>query len=155
MLNKIKPYSKYITGDYQCGFMNAKSTIDHTFTIEQLVEKYYECNKDLHMLLIDYKQAYDTVNREAHWNTLITFEIPSKTMNFYVKSGLRQGDAMSPVLFNIALEAVIKKTQTKYGGLMMDDNKRQYGILAYADDIIILRSDSQEVKTGIEDLIKK
>jgi len=35
----------------------------------------------------------------------------------------------------------------------MEENKRQCGILAYADDIIILGSDSQEVKTGTKELI--
>jgi len=37
----------------------------------------------------------------------------------------------------------------------MEDNGKKCGILAYTDDIIILRSDSQEVKTSTKDLIKK
>jgi len=51
---------------------------------------------------------------------------------------------------------VIKKTQTKYGGLNLEVSTKQCGIQhAHADDIIILKSDSQEVKTGTKDLIKK
>lgn len=71
-----------------------------------------------------------------------------------VKTGLRQGDALSPAPFNVALETVIKKTQLKYGGLNLEDNGRQCGILAYAEDIITLGSNSQELKTGTKDLIK-
>lgn len=33
---------------------------------------------------------------------------------FEAKTGLLQGDALSPVLFNIALETVVKKMKSKY-----------------------------------------
>lgn len=62
LLNTIKLYTKYIIGDYQYGFMSGKSTIDHIFTVKQLVENHYEFDKDLHMQFINYKQAYDLVN---------------------------------------------------------------------------------------------
>jgi len=65
ILNRITPYTKDIIGDYQCGFMRGKSTIDHIFTVKQLVEKHYEFDNDLHLLFIDYKQAYDSINREV------------------------------------------------------------------------------------------
>jgi len=80
ILNRIKPYTEDIIGDHQCGFMSGKSTIDHIITVKQLVEKHYEFDNDLHLLFIDYKQAYDSVNREVLWNTLITIRIPGKVM---------------------------------------------------------------------------
>lgn len=48
---------------------------------------------------------------------------------------------------------VVRKTQKKYGGVNLEENRRQCGVLAYADDIIILGSDSQEVKAGTKELI--
>jgi hypothetical protein len=68
---------------------------------------------------------------------------------FEIKTGLRQGDALSPVLFNIALKTVVKKTKSKYDGLNLDENKRKCGILAYADDVIILGSNKQEIIMGM------
>ncbi|KAL4153259.1 hypothetical protein QTP88_001103 [Uroleucon formosanum] len=116
ILNRIKPYIKDIIGDYQCGFMSGKSTIDHNFIVKQLVKEHYEFDNDLHLLFIDYKQAYDSINREVLWDTLITFGIPAKIVKmiklcmnktrckvrfdqhisdeFEVKTGLRQGDAL-------------------------------------------------------------
>lgn len=106
----------------------------------------------------------------------ITFGIPSKTVKMIelctyktrceikfnrhmsdeleVKTGLRQGDALSPVLFNIALETVVNKTKSKYDGLNLEDNIKQRGILANENDIIILGSNKQGVIMGSKELIK-
>lgn len=72
---------------------------------------------------------------------------------FEVKTGLRQGDALSLVLFNITLETVVRKTLSKYSGLNLGENERQCGILGYADDIIILGLNKQEVKMATKELI--
>ncbi|XP_025416189.1 general transcription factor II-I repeat domain-containing protein 2-like [Sipha flava] len=55
---------KYSNCEYQSGFRKGKSTTDHIFVVRQLMEKHYEYAKDLHMVFVDYKQAYDSVNRE-------------------------------------------------------------------------------------------
>jgi len=76
----------------------------------------------LHILSIDCQQAYDSINREVLWDTLITFGILAKivkkiklcmnktrckvTFNqhksdeFKVKTGLRLVDAVSTIVFN-------------------------------------------------------
>jgi hypothetical protein len=36
--------------------------------------------------------------------------------SFPIQNGLKQGDALSPLLFNFALKYVIRKTQEKAGG---------------------------------------
>lgn len=55
-----------------------KSTIDHVFTLRQLIEKHYEYNKPLHLLFIDFKQAYDSIKRKPLWKSMDKFGIPSK-----------------------------------------------------------------------------
>jgi len=61
---------------------------------------------------------------------------------FEVKSGLHQGDALSPTLFNIALEWVVRTAN--------ETRKMEVGeietILAYADDVVILGYSRNEVK---------
>lgn len=42
------------------------------------MEKLYECNKDLHMLFIDFKYVYDSINCEQLWIALRNFGIPNK-----------------------------------------------------------------------------
>ena len=76
--SKLTPYAEEITGDYQCGFQQKRTTADNTFCIRQILEKKWELNEALYLLVIDIKKAYDSVWREVLYNILIEFGIPVK-----------------------------------------------------------------------------
>jgi len=46
-----------------------------------ILEKFYELNLDLHLLLIDVKQAYKSINRKYLCEILKEFGIPKKSAN--------------------------------------------------------------------------
>jgi hypothetical protein len=126
LLSRLIPNAEEITGDYQCGFRSNRSNIDHIFCIRQILEKKWEHNEAVYQLFIDLKKAYDSVRREALSNILVEFVIPKKLVRlikmclpetytrvrvgknlseiFPIRNGLKQGDALSPLLFNFVLE---------------------------------------------------
>jgi hypothetical protein len=87
----------------------------------------------MHYLFIDFKKAYDSVKREGVYNILLEFGTPKKLVRlikmclnetyskicvgkhlsdtFPIPIGLKQGDALLPLLFNFALEYAIRKVQ--------------------------------------------
>jgi len=70
LLNKLKPYGDEIVGEYQGGFRRGKSTVDQIHIVKQVTEKCYKYNQELFMLFVDYKQAYDSINREKLWKAM-------------------------------------------------------------------------------------
>lgn len=77
-MERLNSYVTDIIEDYQCGFSKGKSTIDHMHTIRQIAEKHYEYNKNLHLVFVDFKQAYDSISRNKLWKTMENFGIPQK-----------------------------------------------------------------------------
>jgi hypothetical protein len=139
LLSRLIPYAEEIIGDHQSGFRRNRSTTDHIFCIRQILEKKWEHNMAVHQLFTEFKKAYDSVRREALYNILIEFGIPKKLVRliemcltetysrvrvgknlsemFPIRNGLKQGDAITPFLLNLALEYIIKRVQVNQDGL--------------------------------------
>jgi hypothetical protein len=121
-------------------------------------------------MFVDFKQAYDSVNRASLWTILREMRVPEKlvrltemcydrskccvrvggenTRMFEVKSGLKQGCPIAPALFNIALEWVMRRT-TAGGGLTL--GARSLDRLAYADDVDLMAETKEEVGRKVEE----
>jgi hypothetical protein len=131
------------------GFQHNRSITAQIFCIYQIFEKKWEYNETVHQLFIDFKKAYGSLRREVLHNVLVGLiktclnETYSKVHigkhlsdSFLIQNGLKQGDALSPLLFNFALEYAIRKVQENQVGLKLNWT---HLFLAYADDLYLLR----------------
>ncbi|XP_066909695.1 uncharacterized protein [Halyomorpha halys] len=125
----------------------------------------------VHQLYIDFQKAYDSIDHQKQYNIMIEQEIPKKLVNLVrmcmnetydkvrigkhlseksqVRAGLKQGDSLSPILFNLALEYVIKSVINTEEGLTLGGEIPVFG---YAEDVV-LDDDKEAIEINIITLI--
>jgi hypothetical protein len=125
----------------------------------------------LHQLFISFKKPYNSVKREVLYNILLEFCIPTKLVRqikmslnetysevrlsellsdtFPIENGLKQGDALSPLLLNFALEYAIRKVQETQVSLELNG---AHQLLLCADDIYLLGNSINIIKEKIKKL---
>ena len=121
LYNRLSKIIEPEIGNYQMGFRPNRSTIDNIFIVWQIYEKCHEYNIDLHNIFIDFSQAFDTVNRDVLYNSLIKHNVPDKLIKlikltmqqtkmkvkvnnsyserFETKTGVRQGGPLSALYY--------------------------------------------------------
>ena len=146
--------------------------MENIFCIRQILEKKWEYNEEVHQLFMDFKKAYESVRREVLYKILIEFGIPRKLVRlvkmslietysrvrvdknvsdrFPIRNGLKQGDALTPLLFNFGLEYAIRRVQVNREGLKLNGTHQ---LLAYADDVNILAGSIHTLKKNSETLV--
>ncbi|KAJ4433364.1 hypothetical protein ANN_15623 [Periplaneta americana] len=170
-MNKIL---ENIVGEYQGGFIKGKSTTDQIFVLRTILEKCYEYNTDLHLLFADFKEAYDSIDRNSLIEILIDYYVPRKLIRltqmtlkhnkgrvviqneiaeeFKIEKGVKQGDPLSTILFNIALERVVRNLDINPGGTIYN---RMVQILACADDVVIIIRSTVDLQRTLLQLVEE
>jgi len=69
---------------------------------------------------------------------------------FSIRNGVKKGDALSPLLFNFALDYAISRVQVNQDGLKLNGTHQ---LLLYADDVNILGGSVHTIKENAEALV--
>lgn len=126
---------------------------------------------------IDFKDAFTAIPHYVMHSILEIFKIP-KTMKkiiveyykhsyfyikqgketlkekIYIEKGVKQGDPLSPILFNMALEPLLRMIKNTKIGYRFKNSDMIIGILSYADDVLLLSNDIHEMGILLKELEK-
>lgn len=147
----------YRDEDFQFGFRQNYSTNHAIFVLKETVLYYIKRNKSVFICFLDFSKAFDKINRILlleklkdvldfdHWYCLKKYyedtaiiikngEYTSSRMS--TRLGVKQGGPMSPRLFSIYINDMIKQIRSEAEICQMYGQKT--GVILYADDTSII-----------------
>lgn len=79
-----------------------------------------------------------------------TIKAAGGDIKIHLKRGVKQGDPLSPLIFNLCIEPLIKKIQETTSGIIIGE-EQHVAAIGFADDLVLL---AQDKKTAVEQFEK-
>jgi reverse transcriptase-like protein len=169
----------------QCGFRKGRGCVDQIYSLKECLAMSKQKGKELYMCFVDLRKAYDSVNRDLLWKAMGEYGVSEKTVKIVnslyentraqvrvkgvlsdflsLKTGVKQGCVLSPLLFNIFLDWVVRKVMRVMGekGIKIRFSKQRkwltmkdaeltetmlLSLMMYADDMVVVGDDLESVK---------
>ena len=154
ILNRLKRKVEEELSDCQAGYRRNRGTIDMLFTLQLLIEEVRNSKEEAFIIFIDYTKAFDSVKHSNLFQIMINMGFPEHLVSlianlytnqkatirwngehcefFNIRKGVRQGCILSPHLFNIYTEQVMRNADID--GMGVSIGGRNISNLRYADD---------------------
>lgn len=150
----------------QRGFCRLDGCFANVSTVNSIVKLHRRRGKPLAIVSLDVAKAFDTVSHHSVTRALRRLNIDQRTIQYVeqnfenattsfgetarevlVKRGVKQGDPLSPMLFNIVLDELMVSLDT-FSGVCV--GSEQIRALAFADDVLLFADNAQEVERMVE-----
>ena len=169
----LQQYMNHELPDVQAGFRKGRGTRNQIANICWIIEKAREFQKNIYFCLIDYAKAFDCVNHNKLWKIVKDMGIPDHltcllrnlyagqeatfrtghgtTGWFQVGKGVHQGCTLSPCLFNLYAECIMKNTGLEEAQAGIKISRRNPNNLRYADDTTLMAESEEELKEPLDE----
>ena len=161
----------------QAGFRAGRGCIDQIFALRNIIEQCIEFKQQLHINFVDFRKAFDSIHRSSLWKILRSYGIPEKLVNliakfyqsfqcsvsldqnkltdwFEIKTGVRQGCILSPILFLITIDWVMRQTtKDRRKGINWGLFQQLLEDLDFADDLALLSSNHGHMQEKTDRLV--
>ena len=168
LLQRLRDAIEKMLREEQAGFRRGRSCSEQIFTLRNIIEQSTELQQPVFINFIDFKKAFDSVHRDTLWHIVRIYGILARYINifkslyqdsrccvrtddgttdfFNINTGVRQGCVLSPFLFLIAIDFVMRKSMKEVGfGIVWNDQTRLTD-LDFADDIALIAETNESLQ---------
>ena len=164
---RLQQYVNCELPDVQAGFRKGRRTRDQIANIHWMIKKAREFQKNIYFCFIDYAKAFDCVDHNKLWKILKEMGIPDRLTcllrNLYagqeatvrtghgtadwfqIGKGVHQGCILSPCLFNLYAEYIMRNAGLDELQTEIKISRRNINNLRYTNDMTLL-TESEELK---------
>ncbi|BHF71520.1 hypothetical protein SprV_0401457800 [Sparganum proliferum] len=178
LLRRFQAVRDSRTRPNQAGFCAGRGCADQIFTLRRILEFRHSYQQPTAVCFVDFAAAFDSVHRESLWRIMALDGVPAKiiamikayyrsttarvlvcnnlSQPFGIRSGVRQGCILSPILFNYAIDRILGRALRDSDGVEIAPGHRLTD-LDYADDIALLASsfgDLQSMVSRVNEVAK-
>ncbi|KAJ3639107.1 hypothetical protein Zmor_004170 [Zophobas morio] len=157
----------------QRGFRRIDGTLANLLTLESFIHGRRTAKRDYHLLSLDVRKAFDSVSQRSVVDALRAKGVNGTLLNYIqdtlmgsqtvfkvgrnstrpikIKRGVRQGDPLSPLLFNIVLDPLIRQINNNFKGGEVAEGV-SLSVMAFADDLVAFgdtHAEAQEILCSI------
>ena len=155
---------------FKLGLRKGRGTRDQIANICWIMEKAREFQKNIYFCFIGYAKAFDCADHNRLWKILKEMEIPDhltcllrnlyagqeatvrtghgKTDWFQIEKGVCQGCILSPCLFNLHAEYIMRNAGLAEAQVGIKTAGRNINNLRYADDTTLMAESKMELKSS-------
>ncbi|VDO59757.1 unnamed protein product [Schistosoma curassoni] len=172
LLNRMKEAVDAQHRNKKAGYHKDRSCTDQIATLRIIVEQSVEWNSSPYINLIDFEKTFDNVDRRTLWKLFRHYGVPQKTVNiirnsydglqcrvvhggqmidaFQVKTGVRQGCLLSPFLFLLMVDWVMRTSTSEVKLGIQWKAQNQLDDLDFAGDLALLfhTHEQMQIKTA-------
>ena len=168
LANRLKNVMEQVVHVDQSYCIPGRSIRDNISLIRDYLEISGSLNLKFGLVSLDQQKAFDRVEHQYLWKTLEAFGFSSVFVRmirtlyvdiesvlkvngglsapFSIKRGIRQGCALSGMLYSLACEPLLCKIRRDLKGVKIRDDMAPLHLSAYADDIIVAVADDSDVQ---------
>ena len=163
---RLQQYVNHEIPDVPASFRKGRGTRDQIANIHWIIEKAREFQKNIYFCFIDYAKAFDYVDHNKLWKILKEMGIPDHltcllknlyagqeatvrtghgTADWFQRGkGVRQGCILSPCLFNLYAEYIMRNAGLEEAQAGIKIDRRNINNLRYGDDTNLM-AESEEL----------
>ena len=166
---RLQQYVNCELPDVKAGFRKGSGNRDQTANIRWIIEKAQEFQKNNYFCFIDYAKVFDRVDHNKLWKIIQEMRITDHLTSFLrnlcevqqatvgtghgttdqlqIRRGMHQGCILSPCLFNLYIECIMRNAGLVEAQPGIKSVGRNINNLRYADNTSLMVESEEELKS--------